>query len=85
MKINPMHSVHAYQKAQEVGGKKKVATSKNQDRLDISLEAKKMQESSKFSAERQEKVDQVKAKIENGTYEVNAREVAKKFYDYWNN
>ncbi|MDG5786677.1 flagellar biosynthesis anti-sigma factor FlgM [Evansella sp. AB-P1] len=83
MKINPMHSVNAYRKQQDVTTQKTTEPTKKQDQLQISSEAKKMQESSQLSADRQEKISKLKADIDQGKYKVNANEVARKFYDFW--
>ena len=85
MKINPMQSVNAYRKQQEVNTAKQPDMTRKQDDVQISSEAKKMQQSSQLNLDRQEKIQQLKEKIENGTYEVNAQETARKFYDFWNN
>lgn len=85
MKINPMHSVQAYRKLQEVQERHKQDQVKRQDQVEISSEAKEMAKSTEISAERMERVQEVKQQIENGTYKVNHQEVAKKIYDFWNN
>ncbi|MBU9721731.1 MULTISPECIES: flagellar biosynthesis anti-sigma factor FlgM [Bacillaceae] len=83
MKVNPMHSLNAYQKQQNVGAKKKADVNKKHDQLQISSAAKQMQEMSRITTERQEKVERIKAEIDQGTYKVDAKEVAKKFYEFW--
>lgn len=82
MKINPLHSVNPYQKRQEITSKRKTAASQR-DEVQISAEAKQMQQSSQISLERQEKIKEIKEKIDKGTYKVNAHEVARKFYEFW--
>ena len=47
-----------------------------QDRLEISRRAQQMSGKSSFEAVRQEKVKQLKQQVEEGTYEVNSRELA---------
>ncbi|MGD7006934.1 flagellar biosynthesis anti-sigma factor FlgM [Metabacillus sp. 84] len=54
-----------------------------QDKIEISSAAKELQSTNKIAEARQEKVDQLKAKIENGTYEINPKEIARKFADYY--
>lgn len=84
MKINPMHSVKAYQKNQEVQELQKQDQVKKQDQVEISSEAKKMAKSSEISTDRMELVQEVKQQVNSGTYKVNHEEVAKKLYDFWN-
>ncbi|MDQ0254526.1 negative regulator of flagellin synthesis FlgM [Evansella vedderi] len=83
MKINPLHSVNAYRKQQEVNVQKTSSISQKRDQVQISSAAKKMQQSTQISAERQEKLNQIKEKIDSGTYEVKPKEVARKFYEFW--
>ncbi|AOM81898.1 flagellar biosynthesis anti-sigma factor FlgM [Salisediminibacterium beveridgei] len=84
MKINPMQSVQAYRKLQETQQQEKQDKPQKSDEVQISKEAKAMMEkSTTYSAERAEKVQEIKAQIENGTYKVNAQETAKKFYEFW--
>ncbi|RKL68327.1 flagellar biosynthesis anti-sigma factor FlgM [Salipaludibacillus neizhouensis] len=84
MKINPMHSVKAYQKSQEVQERQKKDHVKKQDQVEISPEAKKLANTPGISADRMERVQEVKEQVNNGTYKVNPEEVAKKLYDFWN-
>lgn len=84
MKINPFNSVHnnPYRKQIEKQEKANDAQHKK-DKLEISQVAKEMQESTKLEAARQEKVNELKQKIESGDYKVDPYAVAKKFYEYW--
>ncbi|UCZ52697.1 flagellar biosynthesis anti-sigma factor FlgM [Bacillus shivajii] len=83
MKINPIHSLNMYRKSQEVKGKQDVNQVNKRDEVKISSEAKQMQATQKTSLDRQEKINDIKAQIENGTYQVDAKEVARKFHDFW--
>lgn len=84
MKINPFSNIqNSYRKQFEKsqpGGE----VTKKKDQLEISTEAKKMQQESKIVTDRKEKIEALKAKIENGEYKVNSEEVARKFYEFWN-
>lgn len=82
LKINPLHSVNPYQKQQGVTSRKKVTTSQR-DEVQISSAAKQMQQTSQVSLDRQEKINQIKEKVDSGTYKVNPQEVARKFYEFW--
>ncbi|ADU31868.1 flagellar biosynthesis anti-sigma factor FlgM [Evansella cellulosilytica] len=84
MKINPIHSVNAYKKVQEVNVKQNQDVAKKRDDVQISSAAKQMQQSTQVSVDRQEKIEKLKAQIEQGEYKVNPNEVARKFYDFWN-
>ncbi len=78
-----MHSVQAYRKLQETQDRQQNEQTKRSDKVEISSEAKEMAKSKEISAERQERVNEVKSQIEKGTYKVNHQEVAKKFYEFW--
>lgn len=43
-----------------------------------------MQQETRIEFERKEKVEALKEKVQSGEYKVNAQEVAKKFYEFWN-
>lgn len=62
----------------------KADVTKKKDQVEISPEAKLMQQESKIVADRQEKMEALKEKVQNGEYKVNSQEVARKFYDFWN-
>ncbi|WP_026691430.1 flagellar biosynthesis anti-sigma factor FlgM [Alteribacter aurantiacus] len=83
MKINPMQSLNMYRQQQNNGAYEKADVTKRKDEVHISPEAKKMQEGSFIEKEREEKVKAIKERIENGTYEVNVKETARKMYDFW--
>ncbi|RFU67417.1 flagellar biosynthesis anti-sigma factor FlgM [Bacillus sp. V59.32b] len=53
------------------------------DKLEISSTAKELQQSLQIPAERQAKVDELKNKLESGTYKVNVHETAKSIIDYY--
>lgn len=84
MKINPLGHIQNIYKKQVEKTQPRGEVSKKSDQLEISTEAKLMQQESKISAERSEKVEAIKAKVESGEYKVNTQDVAKKFYEYWN-
>lgn len=85
MKINPMQSVNAYQKLQETQKQQAHDKQTRSDQVEISQEAKELAESKENrSPEQQERIDAIKEQVKNGTYEVNAQETARKFYEFWN-
>ncbi|GGL54575.1 flagellar biosynthesis anti-sigma factor FlgM [Sporolactobacillus putidus] len=54
------------------------------DKIEISPEAKRLQGSQRLEEGRRQKVDQIKAQVDAGTYHVGSEDVAKKMYAYWN-
>ncbi|MFN7252518.1 MAG: flagellar biosynthesis anti-sigma factor FlgM [Anaerobacillus sp.] len=84
MKINPYGNIqNIYRKSIEKQ-QPKGDVSKKRDQLEISTTAKLMQQETRIATERKEKVEALKAKIDSGEYKVNAQDVAKKFYEFWN-
>ena len=59
-------------KAEQTEHKAKMKT----DKLEISSEAKQLSETSSFTVERNERVQQLKAQVQAGTYEVNAEQLS---------
>lgn len=60
-----------------------VQSTSKRDKLEISSEALELQKGNPLELERQQKVEQLKAQVQSGEYEINPREVAKKMYDFW--
>lgn len=85
MKINPLGPLNnPYQKQAGSERLEKLNPSKqNRDKVEISNEAKKMQQGNNIDAARQEKIDALKKKVESGTYHVDPEKTAKKFHDFW--
>ncbi|RHW39940.1 flagellar biosynthesis anti-sigma factor FlgM [Lysinibacillus yapensis] len=80
-----VNSVNPYNKAQNnvKAAEKKAAVSS--DKIEISSAAKEMSVSSTYTAERAQKIQQLKEQIQSGEYKVNANKVAEdllKFYRY---
>lgn len=67
-------------KAEQVEQQAKMKT----DKLEISSEAKQLSEVSSFTVERNERVQQLKAQIESGAYDVNAKQLASNLIKYYN-
>lgn len=84
MKINPYGNIQNLYKKQVGKAQPKEGVAKKKDQLEISPEAKLMQQETRISAERKEKVEAIKQKVQNGEYKVNPEQVARKFYDFWN-
>ncbi|WNF36586.1 flagellar biosynthesis anti-sigma factor FlgM [Bacillaceae bacterium IKA-2] len=84
MKINPYSNIQNIYRKQLEKSQPSGEVTKKKDQLEISTEAKKMQQELKIVTDRKEKVEELKGKIENGEYKVNSEEVARKFYEFWN-
>ncbi len=53
------------------------------DKIEISSTAKEMQQVSQLSENRKAKVEELKIQVENGTYKINPKEVAKSIADFY--
>lgn len=87
MKINPINSiVNRYEKVQAYSQKETPAYSAGTDRLELSEQARLFTEALAAAksnrevnaANKQERIEQIKAQIENDTYEVDVAELCKK-------
>lgn len=56
---------------------------KQQDQLEISSEAMKLQENTKVNAKREAYVQEIKNRVESGQYEINYEKTAQKMIDFW--
>lgn len=56
---------------------------KQQDQLEISSEAMKLQENTKVNAKREAYVQEIKSRVESGQYEINYEKTAQKMIDFW--
>lgn len=85
MKINGLNhsNIHPYKRPQQHSETKQGAS--QHDQIEISEEAKQLQQSSRLSADRQEKIEAIKKKIDTGQYQVDSRKVAERFYEFWTN
>lgn len=83
MKIDGINHSHfnPYNKLSQPAQKKEGA--KPHDQLDISPEAKQMQQQSKLDLQRQDKVQTLKKQIQSGGYQVDPQQAANKFYEFW--
>ncbi|MFZ4451066.1 flagellar biosynthesis anti-sigma factor FlgM [Salibacterium aidingense] len=85
MKINPLGPLNnPYQKQTEA---QRPAKQENQqqekDKVEISDQAKHMQQGNDIEASRQEKIDQLKHQVQSGEYEFDPQEAARKFAEFW--
>jgi negative regulator of flagellin synthesis FlgM len=76
MGVNP----YKRQFDKEMQAKKPVA---KQDKVEISKAAKELQQISQWTVEHQEKVRKLKEQVQNGTYQIDAKTIAKSIYKYY--
>lgn len=57
--------------------------SRGTDKVEISTTAKEMQQISQYAAARQEKVEQIKVRVENGNYKVDPQDIAINIANYY--
>lgn len=85
MRINPMNGVQNIYRRQLEKYEKTLETKLKRDKIEISTEAKQLQQTNQMEKARQEKINHIKEQIESGNYKVDAKEVARKFYEFWTN
>lgn len=56
---------------------------KQADKVEISTAAKDMQQVSQASTQRQAKVEELKIQVENGTYKIDLKEIARGLVDFY--
>ena len=84
MKINHLnqYGVNPYQKTM---GKPDTTMKPSQlaDKVEISSEAKELQQLSSVAVERQAKLDEIKKQVEDGTYQVDRHKTAEGLFDFY--
>lgn len=75
-------NINPYNKAQRPAQAQKIGTS-FADKLEISSAAKDMQVTSGYKEQRAERVQQLKAEIESGEYQVDSRKIAEDMLKYY--
>ena len=85
MKVNPFGSqrINPYTLQTNKVDKVNRAASKQKDEVEISSTAKEMQQVSQLTSQRQAKVEDLKIQVENGTYKVDPKEVAKSMIQFY--
>lgn len=58
-------------------------SAKPQDQLQISSQAKQLQENTKVNAKREAYVQEIKNRVESGEYAINFEKTAQKMIDFW--
>ncbi|WP_062108971.1 flagellar biosynthesis anti-sigma factor FlgM [Bacillus niameyensis] len=76
MKINPYRHVENQPYQRQVPKKEQAATTKQTDKVEISSEAKKMQQIPSIVIEREQRIAELKNQVQNGEYKVDPKKVA---------
>ncbi|SDK03839.1 flagellar biosynthesis anti-sigma factor FlgM [Sediminibacillus albus] len=87
MKIQgPNHSnFNPYQKQMQKQADLKKELTNQADQLQISNQAKQLQETAKPDPARQERVQEIKQAVESGEYKIDPKQTARKMVEFWNN
>ncbi|SFL84501.1 flagellar biosynthesis anti-sigma factor FlgM [Salibacterium qingdaonense] len=85
MNINPLGSVNnPYQKQADAQPQGKPETQQQEkDKVEISNQAKQMQQSGDIETARSERIEELKNEVRSGSYKFDAQESAQKFLDFW--
>ncbi|MFC1286976.1 flagellar biosynthesis anti-sigma factor FlgM [Bacillus paralicheniformis] len=85
MKINQYGTqpVNPYHKSFEKQTASSQAAAQPEDKVEISEKAKELQKGPDLMKERQEKIAQLKAAVENGTYKVDGKGIAEKMVNFY--
>jgi negative regulator of flagellin synthesis FlgM len=89
LKINRYQPVQSYTNNYQTAKSEEQSSNtssslKTNDKVEISTAAKRLQGTQKLEEARQEKIEQIKAQVENGTYHVPSAKIAEKMYGFWN-
>ncbi|MBB6282013.1 MULTISPECIES: flagellar biosynthesis anti-sigma factor FlgM [Geobacillus] len=86
MKIHPIGPMNVNPYQRQLAKTERLAAGKGPgDQVEISKEAKELQEAASWEQARQTKLDELRQQIENGTYTVDPKAVAKRMIDYYRN
>ena len=85
MKINKVNipAINPYKANELKAAKAEQKAQLQTDKLEISSEAKKLSEIQSYSVERNERIQQIKAQIDAGTYKVDPEKLAVDLIDYY--
>lgn len=86
MKIERFNTpaVNPYRSQQMKVDQAKQTSQMKTDKLEISSEAKKLSTATPIETERQQRVQQLKAQVQSGDYQVDAKELASSMLSYYN-
>ncbi|MBS4208278.1 flagellar biosynthesis anti-sigma factor FlgM [Bacillus sp. FJAT-50079] len=83
MKINPFRPVEQNPYKRQMNTVERHQAAVKTDKVEISPEAKEMQQIPSIVKEREAKVAEIKKQVQNGTYEVNAKDIAKGIAEFY--
>jgi negative regulator of flagellin synthesis FlgM len=85
MKINPLGSqgINPYKQQMNKLDQASKTAGKAADKVEISSAAKEMQQGSQVTDKREAKVNELKIQVENGTYKVDPKAVAKSIVTFY--
>lgn len=85
MKINNVgpSGINPYNRNLNKVSELKKSSYNTKDKIEISTTAKELQHTSQLVSQRQEKVEAIKVSVENGTYQLNAKETAKSLLNFY--
>jgi len=85
MKINStgFNKIQFYQNQLKIAGNQQ-SKQKKEDQVEISSQAKDLQSASKILSDREERVQQLKQQVQEGSYEINPSAIAEKMINYFN-
>lgn len=79
--VQQTYGNYSHQKAAE---QQNTAVAQQNDKVEISDAARQMQGAQKTDETRSQRVEQLKAQVQSGTYHVDAKDIAAKMYAFWN-
>jgi negative regulator of flagellin synthesis FlgM len=87
MKINPLSSqgINPYKRQLNKLDQANKTTGKQADKVEISSEAKELQQEAQVSNDRDNKINNIKLQVENGTYKVDPKAVARSIVHFYKN
>ncbi|WP_053218573.1 flagellar biosynthesis anti-sigma factor FlgM [Virgibacillus senegalensis] len=87
MKINGTNQTNfnPYQKQLQKQAEVKKELTNKEDKIQISSQAKQLQETAKPDPARQQRVQEIKQAVESGEYNIDPKQTAKKMIEFWNN
>ncbi|MBB6453631.1 negative regulator of flagellin synthesis FlgM [Salirhabdus euzebyi] len=85
MKINGSNHIHVNPYQKQMNKQASVSKGNASDKVEISNQAQQMLKGNEIQEARQKHVEQIKKEVQNGDYQINYQETAKKMIDFWSN
>lgn len=85
MKINGVNGANLNPYQKQMQKQQQLQSSQPKDKLEISNEAKQLQEGNGIVQARKEKVENLKQQVKSNEYDVNPKKTAEKMIDFWAN